>query len=184
MFENHWSRVKSSRISSAVPSALGDSHAGRRYHSVMINVQTSKAVIYKPDRTLPLEPNVGIEWLALYSKVQVSNLSPNISYLDIKVSRFPLAITLKQRCTRFLHACSALCKCANWLCRTCIPHHTVAGRPSVSLTQSPFALLSNCRCGPPLTSACRAVPSRARVHGTAAHIIAHFALCTACASLL
>jgi hypothetical protein len=25
---------------------------------------------------------------------------------------------LFQMCTRFLHVCSALCKCANWLCRT------------------------------------------------------------------
>jgi hypothetical protein len=40
---------------------------------------------------------------------------------------------LGQRCTRFLHACSALCKCANWLCRTCTPHHTVAGKSSVCL---------------------------------------------------
>jgi hypothetical protein len=44
--------------------------------------------------------------------------------------------TLNQRCTRFLHTCSALCKCVTWLCRTCTPHHTVAGRSSVSLTQS------------------------------------------------
>jgi hypothetical protein len=88
-------------------------------------------------------------------------------------------------CTRFLHACSALCKCANWLFRTYTPHRTVAGRSSVSLTQSPFAFPSNCRCGPPLTSYMpgRAVPSRARVHGTAAHIIAHCAPCTACAPL-
>jgi hypothetical protein len=59
---------------------------------------------------------------------------------------------VRQRCTRLLHACSALCKCANWLCRTCTPHHTVARRLSVSLTQSPFAFPSNCRCSPPLTS--------------------------------
>jgi hypothetical protein len=87
---------------------------------------------------------------------------------------------LMQKCTRFLHACSALCKCANWMCRTCTPHHTVAGRSTVSLTQSPFTFPSNCRCGPPLTSYMpgRAVPSRARVHVTAAHIIAHCALCT------
>jgi hypothetical protein len=41
-----------------------------------------------------------------------------------------------QMCTRFLHACSALCKCANWLCRTCNPHHTVAGRSSLSHSES------------------------------------------------
>jgi hypothetical protein len=63
-----------------------------------------------------------------------------------------LKYTLCQMCTRFLHACSALCKCANWLCRTYTPHHTVVGRSSVSLTQNPFAFPSNCRCGPPLTS--------------------------------
>jgi hypothetical protein len=95
-------------------------------------------------------------------------------------------IPLHQMCTRFLNACSALCKCANWMCRTCTPHHTVAGRLSVSLTQSPFAFPSNCRCGPPLTSYIqgRAVLSHARMHGTSAHIIAHCALCTACAPLL
>jgi hypothetical protein len=57
----------------------------------------------------------------------------------------PLFLELEQRCRRFLHACSGLCKCDNWLCRTCTPHHTVAGRSSVSLTQSlvrlPFKLL-------------------------------------------
>jgi hypothetical protein len=53
-------------------------------------------------------------------------------------------------------------------CRTCTTHHTVAGRSSVSLTQSPFAFPSNCRCGPPLTSymSGRAVPSRARHSST------------------
>jgi hypothetical protein len=93
--------------------------------------------------------------------------------------------SLEQMCTRFLHACSALCKCANWLCRTCTPHHTVAGRSSGSLTQSPFPFPSNYRCGPPLTSYMpgRAAPSRARVHGTAVPIIAHCALWTACAPL-
>jgi hypothetical protein len=60
--------------------------------------------------------------------------------------------TLERRCTRFLHACSALCKCAKWQCRTCTPHHNIAGRSSVSLTQSPFAFPSNFRCRPPLTS--------------------------------
>jgi hypothetical protein len=80
--------------------------------------------------------------------------------------------SLRQRCTRFLHACSALCKCANWLCRTCTPHHTVAGRSSVSLTQRPFAFPSNCRCGPPLTSHIpgQAVPSRAWQH-TSSHTV-------------
>jgi hypothetical protein len=59
--------------------------------------------------------------------------------------------------------CSALCKCANWLCQTFTPHHTIAGRSSVSLTQSPFTFPSNCRWGPSLTSYMpgRAVPSRA-----------------------
>jgi hypothetical protein len=63
-------------------------------------------------------------------------------------------------------------------CRTCTPHHTVAGRSSVSLTQSPFAFLSNCRCGPPLTSYMpgRAVPSRARVH-TQQHTSSHTVRC-------
>jgi hypothetical protein len=104
----------------------------------------------------------------------------------ILVSHF---VSLHQRCTRFLHACSALCKCANRLCRTCTPHHTVSGISSVSLTQSPFAFPSNCRCDPPLTSYMpgRAVPSRARVHGTAAHFIARCArlvhLCTTLTSL-
>jgi hypothetical protein len=68
-------------------------------------------------------------------------------------------VIMEQRCTGFLHACSALCKCANWLCRTCTPHHAVAGRSC--LTQSPFAFPSNCRCGPPLTSHMpgRSIPS-------------------------
>jgi hypothetical protein len=35
----------------------------------------------------------------------------------------------------------------------------------------------------PSPATCRAVPSLARVHDTAAHIIAHCALCTACAPL-
>jgi hypothetical protein len=79
---------------------------------------------------------------------------------------------LEQRCTRFLHVCSALCKCANWLCRTCIPHHTVAGRSSVSLTQSPFTFPSNCRCGPPLTSYMpgRSIPCTAQQH-TSSHTV-------------
>jgi hypothetical protein len=88
---------------------------------------------------------------------------------------------IEQTCTRFLHACSALCKCANWLCRTCTPHHTAAGRSSVSLTQSPFAFPSNCRRGPPLTSymAGRDVPSRAR-HSSTHHrtLCAVHGLCT------
>jgi hypothetical protein len=84
------------------------------------------------------------------------NTSTNIS--DCLKNTLPTLITLGQRCTRFLHACSALCKCANWLCRTCPPHHTVAGRSSVSLTQSPFAFPSNCRCGPPSPATCRAGP--------------------------
>jgi hypothetical protein len=87
----------------------------------------------------------------------------------------PATVTLEQKCTRFLHACSALCKCANWLCRTCTPHHTVAGISSVSLTQSPFAFPSHCRCGPSLTSYMpgRAVPSRARVHESVSVEIGH-----------
>jgi hypothetical protein len=91
-----------------------------------------------------------------------------------------LGIILTQRCTRLLHACSALCKCENWLCRTCTPHHTVAGRSSVSLTQSPFAFLSNCRCGTPLTSYMpgRAVPSRARHSGTHHRTLCAVHLCT------
>jgi hypothetical protein len=90
-------------------------------------------------------------------------------------------LNLIQRCTRFLHACSSLCKCANWLCRTCTLHHTVAGRSSVSLTESPFAFPSNCRCGFPLTSYMpgRAVPSRAR-HSSTHHrtLCAVHGLCT------
>jgi hypothetical protein len=76
-----------------------------------------------------------------------------------------------QRCTRFLHPCSALCKCANWLCRTCTPHHTAAGRSSVSLTQSPFAFPSNCRCGPPLTSYMpgRSIPCTRAQHSSTHH---------------
>jgi hypothetical protein len=55
---------------------------------------------------------------------------------DIVPDVHSLIEDIKEMCTRFLHACSALCKCANWLCRTCTLHHTVAGKSSVSLTQS------------------------------------------------
>jgi hypothetical protein len=95
---------------------------------------------------------------------------------------FPSAGTLKRRCTRFMYACSALCKCKNWLCRTCTPHHTVAGRSSVSLTQSSFAFPSNCRCGPPLTSYMpgRSIPCTRARHSSTRHrtLWAVHGLCT------
>jgi hypothetical protein len=98
--------------------------------------------------------------------------------------------TLWQSCTRFLHACSALCKCADWLCRTCTPHHTIAGRSSVSLTESPFAFPSatatTAVAALPSPATCQDGPGRSipcTCASTAAHIIAHCALCTACAPL-
>jgi hypothetical protein len=85
--------------------------------------------------------------------------------------------SIEQSGTRFLHACSALCKCANWLCRTCSPHHTVAGRSSVSLrVRSPSPPFADAVLLSPAT--CRAVPSRARVHGTAKqHTSSHTVRC-------
>jgi hypothetical protein len=44
----------------------------------------------------------------------------------------------------------------NW--RTCTPHHTVAGRSSISLTQSPFPFPSAIAAANPLLATCRAVP--------------------------
>jgi hypothetical protein len=86
--------------------------------------------------------------------------------------------TVKHMCTRFLHTCSALCKCASWLCRTCTPHHTVAGRSPVS----PFAFPSNCRCGPPLTSYMpgRCIPFTRARHSSTYHrtLCAVHGLCT------
>jgi hypothetical protein len=84
-----------------------------------------------------------------------------------------------------VHKIPARVQCTVQVCELAVsnlhPHHTAAGRSSVSLTQSPFAFPSNCRCGPPLTS----YMSGRRfhpVHGTAAHIIAHcgavLGLCT------
>jgi hypothetical protein len=94
----------------------------------------------------------------------------------------PACVPIEQMCTRYLHACSALCKCANWLCRTCTPHHTVAGRSSVSLTQSPFAFPSNCRCGTPLTSYMpgRSIPCTSARHSSTHHrtLCAVHGLCT------
>jgi hypothetical protein len=84
--------------------------------------------------------------------------------------------SIYQSCTRFLQACSALCKCANWLCQTCTPHHTVAGRSSVSLTHSPFAFPSNCRCGPPFTSYMpgRSIPCTSGIYP---HLCTHVLSC-------
>jgi hypothetical protein len=86
--------------------------------------------------------------------------------------------------------------------RTCTPHHTVAGRSSISLTQSPFPFPSATAAAHPLPATCRAVPlhpyalaSLSLSHagpcrciictraGWAAHIFAHCAMCTACAPL-
>jgi hypothetical protein len=53
------------------------------------------------------------------------------------------------------------------------PHHrTVAGRSSVSLTQSPFVFPSICWCGPPLTSYMpgRSIPCTAQQH-TSLHTV-------------
>jgi hypothetical protein len=76
-------------------------------------------------------------WYRVVWYVGISVLEEHVaSVIRVNVRRVPP----DQRRTRFLHACSALCKCANWLCRTCTAHHTVAGRSSVSLTQSPFRL--------------------------------------------
>jgi hypothetical protein len=57
------------------------------------------------------------------------------------------------------------------VCRTCTPHHTVAGRSSVSLTQSPFAFPSNYRFGPPLTSYMpgRSIPCTRTRHSSIHH---------------
>jgi hypothetical protein len=105
-----------------------------------------------------------------------------VSELVFSHRGFRLQHCVGQICTRFLHACSALCKCANWLCRTCTPHHTVAGRSSASLTHIPFAFPSNCRCGPPLTSYMpgRSIPcTRARHSSTHHHTLcAVHGLCT------
>jgi hypothetical protein len=109
--------------------------------------------------------------LCLVQKVDWSYTSTRRQSLTASCGVNPL----HQRCTRFLHACSALCKRANWLCRTCTPHHTVAGRSSVSLTQS------NSR-GPPLASY---MPGRSIQCTRARHSITHHrTLCTACAPLL
>jgi hypothetical protein len=68
-----------------------------------------------------------------------------------------------------VHKIPASVQCTVQVCELAVsslhPHHTVAGRSSDSLTQSPFAFPCNCRCGSPLTSYMlgRAVPSLARV---------------------
>jgi hypothetical protein len=56
-------------------------------------------------------------------------------------------------CTRAMHC--GMCR-LDW--RTCTPHHTVAGRSSISLTQSPFPFPSATAATNPLSATCRAVP--------------------------
>jgi hypothetical protein len=137
----------------------------------------------KPTELAPRSPLDCCFWgfvdVRVYKDIFV-NVSPKNLLASIATSSCRQH-ALSQMCKRFLHACSALCKCANWLCRTCTPHHTVTGRSSVSLTQSPFAFPSNCRCGPPLTSYMpgRSIPCTAQQHTSSAHC----SLCTACAPL-
>jgi hypothetical protein len=60
-----------------------------------------------------------------------------------------------------LHKIPARVQCTVQVCRrgwrTCTPHHTVAGRSSISLTQSPFAFPSATAAAHPLSATCRAV---------------------------
>jgi hypothetical protein len=60
-----------------------------------------------------------------------------------------------------LHKIPARVHCTVQVCRrdrrTCTPHHTVAGRSSISLTQSPFPF-SATAAAHPLSATCRAVP--------------------------
>jgi hypothetical protein len=65
-------------------------------------------------------------------------------------------------CTRFLHACSTLCKCANWLCRTCTPP-PYRSRQIICL-RSPSPPIADAALPSPAT--CRAGPSRARHSST------------------
>jgi hypothetical protein len=84
--------------------------------------------------------------------------------------------SLEQSCTRFLHACSALCKCADWLCRTCTPP-PYRSRQIMCLSHSESVRLPlRNSSGPPLTSYMpgRAVPSLARVQAqqhTSSHTV-------------
>jgi hypothetical protein len=61
-----------------------------------------------------------------------------------------------------LHKIPARVHCTVQVCRldwrTCTPHHTVAGRSSVSLTQCPFPFPSATTAAHPLSATCRAVP--------------------------
>jgi hypothetical protein len=61
-----------------------------------------------------------------------------------------------------LHKIPARLQCTVRVCRrdwrTCTPHHTVAGRSSISLTQSPFPFPSATAAAHPLSATCRAVP--------------------------
>jgi hypothetical protein len=61
-----------------------------------------------------------------------------------------------------LHKIPARVHCTVQVCRihwrTCTPHHTVAGRSSISLTQSPFPFPSATAAVHPLSAICRAVP--------------------------
>jgi hypothetical protein len=66
---------------------------------------------------------------------------------------FGYARAAQDSCTRAMHC--AMCR-LDW--RTCTPHHTVAGRSSISLTQSPFPFPSATAAAYPLSATCRAVP--------------------------
>jgi hypothetical protein len=61
-----------------------------------------------------------------------------------------------------LHKIPARVHCTVQVCglvwRTCTPHHTVAGRSSISLTQSPFPFPSTTAVAHPLSATCWAVP--------------------------
>jgi hypothetical protein len=49
-------------------------------------------------------------------------------------------------------------QCADWIDEPAPPHHTVAGRSSISLTQSLFPFPSATAAANPLSATCRAVP--------------------------
>jgi hypothetical protein len=82
-------------------------------------------------------------------------------------------------CTRAVHCASVRIGCVEPAAPT-IPWQ--ADHLSLSLrVRSPSPPIADAALPSPAT--CRAVPSRARVQGTAVRIIAHCALCTACATL-
>jgi hypothetical protein len=85
------------------------------------------------------------------------------------------------RCSTEVHKILARVQCTVQLCELDVsnlhPHHTVAGRSSVSLIQSPFTFPSKCLWGPPITSYLpgRSIPCTRARHGSTHHRT----LCTA-----